>query len=279
MASIKDAVHEDPIGSAIAALLATLIVLLGVQMYLWQVGGAPDWHYYLTRHPIPDTPPPANWIEQSRDSDVMLISGRDVAYWGNPRLAYGERATREKATPRGIVFHYPMASNPIKLIQNVIHAKEHRGYHFLVTQDGRIYQAVPLSKRTNHIKPHEHRARRKHMTWMENSNTIGIAIMDGCVLQLGPSRAITSAKCIRERVSNAARAASLALAKALQTRYGMACEAVAGHGQLQTDRETFEGQVMTQTVLATCGAAKQIEARGPLPFAQPMALGVTNAAE
>ncbi|MEL6289739.1 MAG: hypothetical protein AAFQ35_13290, partial [Pseudomonadota bacterium] len=55
-----------------------------------------------------------------------------------------------------------------------------------------------------------------------------------------------------EFVTAAQLGAGLALIKALQARYRLPCHAVFGHGDLQTDRATFEGATLRDRVRAGC---------------------------
>lgn len=211
----------------------------------------------VVREIIPPPPPAVEapdprWLASARRGDVISVPGYEVAYWGRPDRTYFGTGLR----PRAVVWHYPVASDPVGVIKHVTHRERgHRGYHFLIDQWGRIYQAAPLSRQTRHVKERDHSRRTGAFPWLDNSNSIGITIMDGCVRSCRTDRRpcpITQVQCTGERVSPAAQRAGLALAHALMARYSIPCQHITGHGELQTDRASVEGSTMTALLRAGC---------------------------
>lgn len=45
----------------------------------------------------------------------------------------------------------------------------------------------------------------------------------------------------------------MAAARAIIDRFGIACDHIAGHGDIQTDRASFEGATLRDAIKAECG--------------------------
>ena len=243
-------IRQDPTG-ALLLLCALVVASAAALLWLEDVPVTRIWPHAAPLQVIEEPPP--EWRARARRGDLISVPGYEVAYWGRPDRSYYGTGLR----PRAIVWHYPVASSAVGVIRNVIHRERgHRGYHFLIDQQGRIFQAVPLSRQARHVKERGHSKRRDTFQWLDNSNSIGITIMDGCVRSCRSDRRpcpITQVQCTAERVSPAAQQAGLALASALMARFPIPCRNVTGHGALQTDRAEVEGSTMTALIRRSCG--------------------------
>ena len=200
--------------------------------------------------------PPVEWAETAKEGDQLVVEGYPIAYWANPKAGYANVATKRKKKPAAIVVHYT-AVKPVLRVVEYGHRKDFSrgggsyGYHFYVGRHGGIAQGAPLSKRTNHIKSKRRPQRTKTARHLWSGNTIGVSLVGGCDWLLRPNwRRLTT--CTGEYISDAQLAAGLAVIRALQERYDMPCDAVFGHGQLQTDRAPFEGATLTALARAGC---------------------------
>jgi hypothetical protein len=127
----------------------------------------------------------------------------------------------------------------------------HFGYHVYAFPSGDIVQGAPLSVRTNHIKPRGHRLRRSgepHSN-LDNDNSIGVSATAGCKLD---ARRFPVVRCISWQTTASQEAAIIASVKELQSRFGMSCRAVYGHGELQKDRRDFEGSALAKKMREAC---------------------------
>jgi N-acetyl-anhydromuramyl-L-alanine amidase AmpD len=177
-----------------------------------------------------------------------------VAYWGRPDATYGLRPTSEAAKPAGIVVHFTDETEVLRLVRYGHRADPGRGnaaygYHFYIDQEGRIIQGAPMSKRTNHIKPLGHPARTKTAGHLDGGNSIALSLVGACK---SPPLIPITYRCNEETISEQQHAAAVALVTALRKQYGVGCRSVYGHGELQTDRKSFEGLTLAQAMRAKC---------------------------
>ena len=199
---------------------------------------------------------PAAWLAAASLDDRMILEGREITYWGNPEARYSRYATRSKTKPIAIVVHYTSAK-PVRNLVDYGHRRDMGrggasfGYHFYVGRDGEIVQGAPLSRRTNHIKFRTNPRRTETARYLWSGNTIGVSLVGGCDPLMRPNWRAWHL-CSEEFVSDEQLEAGLAVIRALQTRYGMSCLEVYGHGDLQTDRRNFEGYRLSRLARAAC---------------------------
>lgn len=262
--STRVQIRRDPIGAAIVVLtVAAFAVACGlVAEHLLTAAPAPQ-----TTKPAPQTTkpademprPPASWLAQAQPGDVLAVPGHVVHYWGRP-VDVGPDAE----PVIGIVTHHTSVDNAVRLAQNLHDGDKvrrgHFGYHVLVDSRGRIVQAAPLRYRTHHIKPPGARQRRPGRAKWESANTVSVSLVGAC-----KPRAGSLWSCRQETVTPAQVEAAVAAVAALRRRFGLPCSAIAGHGDLQTDRASFEGRAIVEAVAASCAeppAADQMMALG-----------------
>lgn len=237
--SVIAAARSDPLGAGIIVCG----VLLAALMVAWQVtpeGMIPR----AIRSVRALKPGPAKWRAAARPGDVLAVPGYTVAYYGNPKAPYGVAATRVKQRPIALVIHHTADAPILKLVQYGHNADHERGggsygYHFYIDRDGRIAQGAPLSRRTNHIKPPDSPKRTRVAAKAANWNAIGVALVGACKVK--PKSGITE-RCEREVVTPAQNEAAAAVVAALLAAYRIPGTSVWGHGELQSDREPFEGK-------------------------------------
>ena len=199
---------------------------------------------------------PKAWIAVASLDDRIALEGRQIAYWGDPEARYSKYATRSKKKPIAIVVHYTLAK-PVKSLIDYGHRRDMGrggasfGYHFYIGRDGAIVQGAPLSKRTNHIKFRTNPRRTETARYLWSGNTIGVSLVGGCDPFMRPNFR-TWRHCSEEFVTEKQLQAGLAVISALQARYGMRCREVYGHGDLQTDRQHFEGYRLSRLARAEC---------------------------
>lgn len=122
------------------------------------------------------------------------------------------------------------------------------GYTVYIARDGTLFQAAPLSRRTNHVKPPGHRKRRANAPReASNSTAIGISAVGAC--RQKPNSAAWTCK---DRPTPEQIAAGIDAVKAIQNRFDLPCRAVWGHGELQTDRIKSEGTTIAKAVRDAC---------------------------
>lgn len=245
MTSIRDAARSDPLGAGIIVCAVLLATTLG----LWEYGAldaATDiagrqWRKWGPWKEAPDGP--LEWLAKADKDDVLPVPGYPVAYWGNPDAPYGVKATEDADDPTAIIIHHTAPAPTMNLVRYGHRTDGARGgaygYHFYVGRDGEIVQGAPLSRRTNHIKPPGSPQRKPGPhDQLANTNAIGITLVGGCVVK--PNSAVTE-RCSREEVTEPQMTAARAVVRAVMERYDIYCSDVWGHGDLQTDREGFEG--------------------------------------
>jgi len=240
-----------------------------VRRWLWAMSGALSWltvaivvggasalHYLENRATWSGEAAPGAWRAAARDSDVLSLEDREVAYWGDPGARYSRYATRSAKPPVALVVHYT-AAKPVKSLVSYGHMRDMGrggasfGYHFYIGRDGAIVQGAPLSRRTNHIKFRTNPARTETARYLWSGNTIGVSLVGGCDGLMRP-RWRDWRSCSAEFATPAQIEAGIAVIKALQARFGMRCAEVYGHGDLQTDRQNFEGYRLSRLARARC---------------------------
>lgn len=202
----------------------------------------------------PPPPPPHAWREAARGSDVLAVPGTPIAYWGRIDAPYGDRVTRHAKAPLAIVVHFTDETPAVTLVEYGHRADPHRGnaaygYHFYIDRAGRVLQGAPLGVRTNHVKPSHAGERVGATTHLDGSNTIGVALIGAC---RSPPLSPITYRCPSDQPTAAQVASGLAVVAALQQRFSMPCTAIYGHGELQTDRKSFEGQTLTERQRRRC---------------------------
>ena len=95
-----------------------------------------------------------------------------------PSQTYGKTASANKKPFAGVVLHHDPAKNMSYYGQVDKVRKGQFGYHFTIAEDGTIYQAAPMTARTNHIGNKGFKGLREDSP-LDNSNAIGIAYLGG----------------------------------------------------------------------------------------------------
>lgn len=210
----------------------------------------------MVEAPKPKFPPiPPEWLADTSEHDRLRVAGYPVTYWADPHAGYAVKASRHYEKPIGIVIHYTGKKPVLNFVRYGQSVDKERGgsygYHFYLGQSGAAVQGAPLTKRTNHIKPPGHRQRTGVAPKISNKNTIGIASVGGCQVDPDKPRAITL-RCISDIVTPEQTDAAMAIIAALRERYGIPCQNVWGHGELQRDRESFEGLTLARMARSQC---------------------------
>jgi len=189
--------------------------------------------------------------EEHKFVDVSL--NLDYAYGlepvekdGETYYQYGLEATKKAKAINyrvdGFILHHTSSNGSFQAILNYI-SKVARdkdgektgqfGYHFLVNRDGRITQAAPLNKRTNHIKPGS-KSQRVALHHLENHNTIGVSLYGGY-------RTIDGIN-YHQPAPRVQLDAAYKLIVALGSKYDVSLERCWGHGD-RTSRFSFHESV------------------------------------
>jgi len=221
---------------------------------------------------------PDTWTTQAKHDDIFVVPGREVAYWGRPDVPYSKYATKKRRKPIAVVVHHTRV-RPVKSLVTYGHYSDPSrggaafGYHFYVGREGHIVQGAPLSRRTNHIKFSNNKQRRKTARHLWSGNTIAVSLVGGCDALLRPDwRAWQS--CTEEYITEKQLKAGLAVVRSLQAKFGMKCSAVYGHGDLQFDREGFEGTRLSRLARRVCRLEQPAP---PLPVVGPRVQTSANA--
>lgn len=218
---------------------------------------------------------PAAWRLQAAPDDIFEIEGLEIAYWGDPAAGYSKYATRGRRPPEAIIVHHT-AAKPVKNLVNYGHVSDANrggasfGYHFYIGRDGNVVQGAPLSRRTNHIKFKTHKQRRDTAKHLWSGNTIAVSLVGGCDPMMRPRWANWS-ECSEEFITPQQLDAGLIVIRALQSKFALKCEEVYGHGDLQFDRESFEGERLSRMAREGCGTAADVAIVPPAPIALPKA--------
>lgn len=165
----------------------------------------------------------------------FVADGLNIVDRIDPNAEYGRGATERKQQFTGIVMHHTSDNHggeqAVKYGQSVDPERGGAfGYHFYIDRDGTILQGAPMDRRTNHVKDPTS-DRRKDRTGISNENAIGISLVgkggDETPQQL---------------------AAAKQLALSLRETYGIDPGRIVGHGDLQNDRESTEGQAALKAI-------------------------------
>lgn len=199
---------------------------------------------------FPEAPPgepPPRWLSLSRQDDVLVVPGLRVAYWGRPDAPYGGKVTRNAKAPVAIIVHFTDETPATTLVEYGHRADPNRGnaaygYHIYIDRAGRILQGAPLGVRTNHIKPAHAGERIPGTTHLDGANTIGVSLIGAC---RSPPLSPITYRCNADTPTSAQIESGMAVIAALQQRFAIPCAAVYGHGEMQTDRKSFEGATLT----------------------------------
>lgn len=224
--------------------------------------------------PLPqrsDLAPPEDWREPG---EVLSVPGRHVHYWGRPlgqrnatsalksgRIEYGRYASKTAKPFRAIVIHHTRDAPSKKYSHSEwglrLVAYQHngdaeknysKGYHGYVLKDGTAIQGAPASARTNHIKPWGNRLRKRGVAvGISSNNSIGLTAVGGCQ----PSR-LFFRSCVGWHATKRQEETLAQWVRALQERYNIPCTAVYGHGELQSDRRSYEGAALAKRLRDEC---------------------------
>lgn len=169
----------------------------------------------------------------SKNEKIAVGSdGLSIEYRGTDSCPYGKTATANKQNFTGVVIHHTAPDHDADwYVQYQIDGDPERGghfgYHFYIGQDGKIIQGAPLTKRTNHIKASNEKARKSFRRDLNNTNAIGISCVGAGTPQFIPTE--------EQLVS------VFALTRALCATLGISHDNIVGHGEIQTDRHKTEG--------------------------------------
>ncbi len=181
--------------------------------------------------------------------DGERLEGMNIIHKGGASLPYGVTATKRAKPFKGIISHHPASAKGASVAGLIKYINTPRppngymfGYHFVIDTDGTIYQAAPLTKRTNHIKTprkpliynegKRESPRNSVAPHLTNANTIGICFH---LASHRPNMAPTE---LQTR-------AGKRLIKVLEKVYNVSL-AVYGHGEIQTDKQPQEGRVFAE---------------------------------
>lgn len=164
----------------------------------------------------------------------FMVEGLDIKDRVNPNAQYGRSATANAQPFTGIVLHHTGGEDADKFIKYGQSVDRERGgsfgYHFYIDKDGTIYQGAPMDARTNHVKPPSH-TQRRDATGLSNENAIGISLLGS-----GGDETPQQLAAVKQ------------LAGSLSQTYGIAGNRIVGHGDLQHDRESREGQAALKAI-------------------------------
>lgn len=225
-------------------------------------------HFLETRARWSGEAAPLQWRLAAEPNDIFQIDGRAVVYWGDPAARYSKYATRKRRPPEAIVVHYT-AAKPVKNLVTYGHVSDGNrggasfGYHFYIGRDGQMVQGAPLSRRTNHIKFTTNKQRRDEAKHLWSGNTIAVTLVGGCDPLMRP-RWGHWRECSEEFVTGTQLEAGMAIIRALQAKFSLKCHEVYGHGDLQFDRESFEGFRLSRMAREGCGD-QEVAAVPPVP--------------
>ncbi len=193
----------------------------------------------LFSNPAGKVPPSAPKPKPFLSDDGERLEGMNIIYKGDASLPYGVTATKRAKPFKGIISHHPASAKGASVAGLIKYINTPRppngymfGYHFVIDTDGTIYQAAPLTKRTNHIKPRDYKARTHVARQLGNNNSIGVSFH----LASHRENAAPTEPQVR---------AGLRLVDALETLYGNL--GVYGHGEIQRDKQQKEGLAFAVT--------------------------------
>ena len=167
------------------------------------------------------------------------LGGMGIVHRYDSALPYGVTATKNAKPFAGIVAHHPAAAKGSSVGGLIDYISKPRsngymfGYHFVIDEDGAIYQTAPMDKRTNHIQGTKHRTAAMQL---KNRNSIGISFH---LASHNPGMAPNAAQM----------EAGLKLVRALERLYGGPLP-VHGHGEIQGNKMPEEGLAFAKEVRA-----------------------------
>lgn len=169
----------------------------------------------------------------SVDNGRFISKGLKIEHRFSETSPYGKTATQNAQPPKYLVMHHAVGDTD-NLVDYGHKVDEKRGgafgYHFYISPSGRVVQGAPLSVRTNHVKPPSSGAR-VDGTEASNSNSLGISLVNA-----------------HEGATVAQMAAAEHLANQLAQQYNIPLENFLGHGELQSDRMSTEGQQILERI-------------------------------
>lgn len=192
------------------------------------------------------------------ESGRFMVEGLDIKDRVDPNAQYGRAATADAQPFTGIVLHHTGGDGADKFIKYGQSVDRERGgafgYHFYIDKDGSIYQGAPMDARTNHVKPPSARERRD-ATGLANENAIGISLLGS-----GGDETPQQLAAVKQ------------LADSLSQTYGIAGNRIVGHGDLQHDRQSREGQAALKAIRGEIspGDVAKNEAAWPFSMLSPL---------
>lgn len=179
--------------------------------------------------------PTFSWAEGGGVAPYGVYSNSDLEltyHFGGPSVTYGEQATAQREPFKNIIIHDPGGDLSTQEYIDRSHRLDPRpggtayyGYHFYIAPDGSITQAAPMTARTNGALGYGE---------MRNNNSIHIVMVG---TENTPDQVMATSESI----------------EALQADYEISPERIAGHGNLQPDREERTNLAIWQ-VLENVGA-------------------------
>ncbi len=261
--SILATARSDPIGAGIIVCVVALVTLLilhfaprsDIEAWRWRMPFLSELLSPPRRLPRPLPSPPMHWRLNATPADTLTVPGFPVAYWGRPDAPYSAGMTAGASKPVAIIVHFTDETPALSLVRYGHSTDDSRGgvsygYHIYIDEWGRVLQGAPLSKRTNHVKPGGHEKRRAGTTHMDSRNTIGVSLIGACK---SPRLSPVTYRCTEETPTPQQMEAGLAVVSALRRKYSIKCGEVYGHGDLQTDRASFEGHALSRKAREVCG--------------------------
>jgi hypothetical protein len=192
-------------------------------------------------------PGPADWVATAKPGDKIEIPGLAVSYWADPSARYSVTANAVASKPLAIVVHHTSVQPILDLVRYGHRYDEERGgsfgYHVYVDAAGRVVQGAPLSKRTNHIKPPGHAARTGVAYDVSNANTVSVTMVGAC-----RSTGAVTDFCREETLTPEQIEAGVIVVTWMMARFQISKDRVFGHGELQSDRASFEGSTVVRAV-------------------------------
>lgn len=184
-----------------------------------------------------------------QDEHKLVIEGLEIEYiYGlEPKILdgiwhfqYGITATKNKEKIKGLLLHHTSDSPFDNYLQYMSRRDAKRGgtfgYHFLIGQDGRVAQAAPLTKRTNHVQPSLNRTNALTFT---NNNTISISLHSGY-------REISKGVYEHIPASELQLETAKVVMQALESVFSVPVSNAWGHGEVQSDRMAEEALALAE---------------------------------
>ena len=146
-----------------------------------------------------------------------------------------------KKTPiEGLLLHHTSDAAFDNFLKYMSRRDEGRGgtfgYHFLMGQDGRVAKTVPLSNRTNHVKPEANRTSAQHIT---NNNSCSLSLYAGY-------KELSTGETMHLPASDEQLSSAKIVLKALENIINIPLEESWGYGEVQNDRMMEEALVLVK---------------------------------